>query len=82
LFRTRSRLLEQENIREREKYMDKFLKIMKVCVFFLVKLFKIIDFVFQHLKKMNNFNSYLAILSAVDSGPVQRLDWSKNIIEV
>jgi hypothetical protein len=31
---------------------------------------------------MNNFNSYLSILSAVDSGPVQRLDWPRFIIDV
>jgi Rap guanine nucleotide exchange factor 1 len=30
---------------------------------------------------MNNFNSYLSLLSAVDSGPIQRLDWSKYIID-
>jgi len=60
----RSRILENESVREREKYMVKFLKIMK------------------HLRKMNNFNSYLSILSAVDSGPIQRLDWPKNIIDV
>ena len=60
----RSRILENESSREREKYMIKFLKIMK------------------HLRKMNNFNSYLSILSAVDSGPIQRLDWPKNIIDV
>jgi Rap guanine nucleotide exchange factor 1 len=35
----------------------------------------------KHLRKMNNFNSYLAILSAVDSGPVQRLDWPKHITD-
>ena len=33
------------------------------------------------MRKMNNFNSYLAILSAVDSGPVQRLDWNSSIKE-
>lgn len=59
----RSRILEHENPKEREKYIIKFLKIMK------------------HLRKMNNFNSYLSILSAVDSGPIQRLDWSKNITD-
>lgn len=31
---------------------------------------------------MNNFNSYLAILSAVDSGPIQRLDWPKSTVDV
>ena len=30
---------------------------------------------------MNNFNSYLSILSAVDSGPIQRLDWPRFIID-
>ncbi len=60
----RSRILENESFKDREKYMIKFLKIMK------------------HLRKMNNFNSYLSILSAVDSGPIQRLDWPKNIIDV
>ena len=63
-YRARSRILEHENPRDREKYIIKFLKIMK------------------HLRKMNNFNSYLSILSAVDSGPIQRLDWPKNIIDV
>lgn len=58
---TRSRILEQDNQRDREKYMEKFLKIMK------------------HLRKMNNFNSYLSILSGLDSGPVNRLDWPKSI---
>ena len=28
---------------------------------------------------MGNFNSYLAILSALDSGPVRRLDWPKSL---
>ena len=35
----------------------------------------------KHLRKLNNFNSYLAILSAVDSGPIQRLDWPKHITD-
>jgi len=36
----------------------------------------------QHLRRLNNFNSYLAILSAVDSAPVRRLEWPKPNIEV
>ena len=40
---------------ERERYVMKFIKIMK------------------WLGKMNNFNSYLAILSALDSSPIRRL---------
>jgi len=37
--------------------------------------------VMKHLRKMNNFNSYLAILSALDSAPVRRLEWQKQISE-
>lgn len=60
----RSRILEHSNPKEREKYIIKFLKIMK------------------HLRKINNFNSYLSLLSAVDSGPIQRLDWPKSVNDV
>ena len=56
----RSRILEQTEARDRERYVIKFIKIMK------------------HLRRLNNFNSYLAILSAVDSGPIQRLGNSIN----
>ncbi|XP_077298400.1 guanine nucleotide-releasing factor 2-like isoform X2 [Arctopsyche grandis] len=59
----RSRILEQEEARDREKYVSKFIKVMK------------------HLRKMNNFNSYLALLSALDSAPIRRLDWQKHIID-
>lgn len=62
-FWTRSRILQCEEQKEREKYVTKFLKIMK------------------HLRKLNNFNSYLAILSALCSAPISRLDWSKTITE-
>ncbi|RNA20609.1 rap guanine nucleotide exchange factor 1-like isoform X5 [Brachionus plicatilis] len=44
---------------------------------YLIKFLKIM----KYLRKMNNFNSYLSILSAVDSGPIQRLDWPKSIID-
>ncbi|XP_026682486.1 rap guanine nucleotide exchange factor 1-like [Diaphorina citri] len=43
----RTRILEQNEARDREKYVVKFIKIMK------------------HLRKMNNFNSYLGLLSAL-----------------
>ena len=36
----------------------------------------------QHLREQNNFNSYLAILSAIESAAVSRLDWSERIIKV
>lgn len=38
--------------------------------------------VLQHLRKLNNFNSYLAILSALDSAPIRRLEWQKQTSEV
>lgn len=28
--------------------------------------------IMKHLRKMNNYNSYLALLSALDSGPIRR----------
>lgn len=36
----------------------------------------------QHLRKLSNFNSYLAILSALDSAPIRRLEWQKQTSEV
>lgn len=59
----RSRILEREDAKDRERYVIKFIKIMK------------------HLRKINNFNSYLAILSAIDSAPIRRLEWQKHITE-
>ncbi|XP_076335350.1 rap guanine nucleotide exchange factor 1-like [Tachypleus tridentatus] len=59
----RSRILEQNDARDREKYVTRFIKILK------------------HLRKLNNFNSYLAVLSALDSAPIRRLEWQKNITE-
>ena len=52
--------LKQHLIQERERYVMKFIKIMK------------------WLRKMNNFNSYLAILSALDSAPIRRLGRQKS----
>lgn len=59
----RSRILEQPDAKDRERYVVKFIKIMK------------------HLRKINNFNSYLALLSALDSAPIRRLEWQKHITE-
>lgn len=33
------------------------------------------------LRRLNNFNSYLALLSALDSAPLRRLDWQRAIVE-
>lgn len=59
----RSRILDQNEAKDRERYVVKFIKIMK------------------HLRKINNFNSYLALLSALDSAPIRRLEWQKQITE-
>ncbi|XP_032594459.1 guanine nucleotide-releasing factor 2 isoform X1 [Drosophila grimshawi] len=59
----RSKILRLTDAKEREKHVNKFIKIMK------------------HLRKMNNYNSYLALLSALDSGPIRRLEWQKSITE-
>lgn len=61
--RARTQILKQQDARDREKHVMKFIKIMK------------------HLRKINNFNSYLALLSALDSAPIRRLEWQKNITE-
>lgn len=53
-FWARSKILRLQDAKEREKHVNKFIKIMK------------------HLRKMNNYNSYLALLSALDSGPIRR----------
>lgn len=37
--------------------------------------------VMKALRKMNNFNSYLALVSALDSPPVRRLGWSQSIVD-
>ncbi|ESP03242.1 hypothetical protein LOTGIDRAFT_137628, partial [Lottia gigantea] len=62
-FWCRTRILEQNDGKEREKYLMKFIKIMR------------------HLRKLSNFNSYLAVLSALDSAPVRRLEWQKQNLE-
>jgi Rap guanine nucleotide exchange factor 1 len=62
-YRARTQILKQQDAKDREKHVMKFIKIMK------------------HLRKINNFNSYLALLSALDSAPIRRLEWQKNITE-
>ena len=34
------------------------------------------------LDNFNNFNSYLAILSAIESSPISRLDWPDKVLKV
>ena len=59
----RTKILQQDEARERERLVMKFIKILK------------------WLRKYNNFNSYLALLSALDSAPIRRLEWQKSITE-
>ncbi|KAJ8300665.1 hypothetical protein KUTeg_022184 [Tegillarca granosa] len=44
---------------------------------YFIKFIKIM----RHLRKLSNFNSYLAILSAVDSAPIRRLEWQRPNLE-
>ncbi|XP_019862540.1 PREDICTED: rap guanine nucleotide exchange factor 1-like [Amphimedon queenslandica] len=37
--------------------------------------------VMKSLREFGNFNAYLAILSAIESAPVSRLDWSEKILK-
>ncbi|KAI1289858.1 Rap guanine nucleotide exchange factor 1 [Halotydeus destructor] len=62
-FWARSRILVEEESRDRERIILKLIKIIK------------------HLRKLKNFNSFLAIVSALDSAPVRRLEWPKTVIE-
>lgn len=81
----------QEKAQDRERLLLKFIKIMKVTeprpepapqprptppALTAPRLS------LQHLRKLNNFNSYLAILSALDSAPIRRLEWQKQTSEV
>lgn len=76
----RTQVIMQSDQREREKYFLKFIKIMKVIKYFFFFNYNI-KFFLKQLRKMGNYNSYLAILSALDSGPLRRLDWSRNLRE-
>ena len=61
--------------------MEPFLELAKMLtrgLWYLMKFIKIM----RWLRKLKNFNSYLAILSALDSAPVRRLEWQKQNIEV
>ena len=60
---SRTVLLLERDLKERERLALKFIKVMKV------------------LRKHNNFNSYLAFLSALDSASVRRLEWSRTFNE-
>ncbi|ETN80307.1 RasGEF domain protein [Necator americanus] len=62
-FWVRTLVITPSNSKEREKYMLKFIKIMK------------------QLRRLGNFNSYLALLSALVSSPLARLEWSKAVTD-
>lgn len=38
--------------------------------------------VMHHLKRIGNFNSLFAMLSALDSGSIRRLEWPKSLTEL
>lgn len=92
-YRVRSLIIQQEKAQDREKLLLKFIKIMKVCqnlrlgprcpcCLMLYYVNRLLFCSLQHLRKLNNFNSYLAILSALDSAPIRRLEWQKQTSEV
>lgn len=60
----------QQHVETEKRIRNKVLKLLMVSV------------ALQHLRKLNNFNSYLSILSALDSAPLRRLDWQRNTAEV
>ncbi|KAK5976884.1 Rap guanine nucleotide exchange factor 1 [Trichostrongylus colubriformis] len=62
-FWVRTLVIAPSSPKEREKYMMKFIKIMK------------------QLRRLGNFNSYLALLSALVSSPLARLDWNKAVTD-
>lgn len=80
----------QEKAQDRERLLLKFIKIMKVKVTGPHSPLQAAGPIStltgrispQHLRKLNNFNSYLAILSALDSAPIRRLEWQKQTSEV
>uniref|UniRef100_A0A0N5APS1 Ras-GEF domain-containing protein n=1 Tax=Syphacia muris TaxID=451379 RepID=A0A0N5APS1_9BILA len=45
---------------------------------YLLKYIKIM----KQLRSMGNYNSYLAVLSALESGPIRRLEWPKNCVDM
>lgn len=92
-YRVRSLIIQQEKAQDREKLLLKFIKIMKVCqnlslghkcpcCLMPYHVNRLLFCSLQHLRKLNNFNSYLAILSALDSAPIRRLEWQKQTSEV
>ena len=91
LRRVRSIIMLQEKAQDRERLLLKFIKIMKVTWGPLpsgnpptvpAHPHGCLPASPQHLRKLNNFNSYLAILSALDSAPIRRLEWQKQTSEV
>ena len=91
LRRVRSIIMLQEKAQDRERLLLKFIKIMKVTWGPLpsgnpppvpAHPHGCLPPSPQHLRKLNNFNSYLAILSALDSAPIRRLEWQKQTSEV
>lgn len=91
LPRVRSIIMLQEKAQDRERLLLKFIKIMKVTWGPLpshnpppvpAHPHGRLPPSPQHLRKLNNFNSYLAILSALDSAPIRRLEWQKQTSEV
>ena len=87
MCRCRTRLLEKDlSFRQREKLMMMLINVMKVmndwCECPSNSLTNGTSCASQALRVHNNFNSYLAILSAIECAPISRLDWSERIVKV
>ena len=83
------RLLERDmEWKKREKLMMYFINVIKVSLhhftILLLKNFQSYTYMLfmQALRELINFNPYLAILSAIKSANVSRLDWADKILRV
>ena len=83
-FRTKTLILDKSlDKKGREKLMLHFISVMKVHhSYHHTNLWWMYTLYLQSLRQQNNFNAYLAILSAIESAPVSRLEWSERVIKV
>ena len=82
-FRTKTLMLDRSLDRKgREKLMFHFISVMKVLCCRHKSFVMNACLYLQSLRQHNNFNAYLAILSAIESAPVSRLEWSERVFKV
>ena len=82
-FRTKTLMLDRNlDKKGREKLMFHFIAVMKVHCCRHKSFVMMYVLYLQSLRQHNNFNAYLAILSAIESAPVSRLEWSERVFKV